>query len=190
MLQAIQDSQAVIKSEAGAEPKAVAYCWLFHLVGDIHQPLHSTALFSKDRFPTGDRGGNEIPLAEGRNLHALWDNLLGRQYYMRNVEKEVVELERGSEYHETWMGAAKEMNPTKWAEESHKLCGDFVYTQGMYAAIQAVPKGEKLPPISLSPDYLRQAGRESRLRVIAAGVRLGVMLGGKPAAIQNAAATK
>lgn len=190
VLQAIQDSQAVIKSEAGAEAKAVAYCWLFHLVGDIHQPLHSTAVFSKDRFPEGDRGGNEISLTQGRNLHALWDNLLGRQYYLRNVEREVAELQQCAEYRDVWMGAAKEMNPIKWAEESHELCGDFVYSEGMYAAIAAVPKNEKLPPISLSPDYLRQAGREGRRRVIAAGVRLGVMLGGKPVANQNAAATK
>lgn len=48
---------------------------------------------------------------------------MGRQYYMRNVEKEVVELERGSEYREVWMEAAKEMNPVRWAEVSHTLCG-------------------------------------------------------------------
>ncbi len=30
---------------------------MIHIVGDIHQPLHSAALFS-DRFPTGDEGGN------------------------------------------------------------------------------------------------------------------------------------
>jgi len=30
--------------------------WLFHLIGDIHQPLHSTALFSTKLFPEGDRG--------------------------------------------------------------------------------------------------------------------------------------
>ena len=39
--------------------KAMAYCWLFHLVGDIHQPLHCTALFSAEHFPKGDRGGFE-----------------------------------------------------------------------------------------------------------------------------------
>lgn len=106
---------------------------------------------------------------------------------MRNVQQAAAEVERGSEYREVWGGAAKEMNPVKWAEESHKMCGDFVYSEGMYAAVRAVPKGEKLPPISLSPDYLKQAGRESRQRVVAAGVRLGVLLGGKPVAIQNAA---
>ena len=39
------------------EEKAVYLTWLFHLVGDIHQPLHCTAVFS-ERFPDGDKGGN------------------------------------------------------------------------------------------------------------------------------------
>jgi hypothetical protein len=33
--------------------------WLFHLVGDIHQPLHTVQLFTRE-YPNGDRGGNEI----------------------------------------------------------------------------------------------------------------------------------
>ena len=37
-----------------AEEKAVYLCWLLHLVGDIHQPLHCTTLFSEE-FPEGDR---------------------------------------------------------------------------------------------------------------------------------------
>src|SRR6266571_5201617 len=28
--------------------------WLIHLVGDVHQPLHATARFTRD-FPRGDR---------------------------------------------------------------------------------------------------------------------------------------
>jgi hypothetical protein len=65
VLQAIDYARATIASNAGADTKALAYCWLFHLVGDIHQPCHSTALFCVNHFPDGegDRGGNEIPLA-------------------------------------------------------------------------------------------------------------------------------
>jgi hypothetical protein len=36
-LQAIKYSRATIRSRASAETKALAYCWLMHLVGDIHQ---------------------------------------------------------------------------------------------------------------------------------------------------------
>ncbi|HSQ57260.1 MAG TPA: S1/P1 nuclease, partial [Gemmata sp.] len=60
--------------------RAVAVTWLFHLVGDIHQPLHCTNLYSKD-FPKGDRGGNlaKVRISGGGivQLHSFWDGLLG-----------------------------------------------------------------------------------------------------------------
>lgn len=31
-----------------------ASCWLRHLIVNIHQPLHCTALFDVDHFPNGD----------------------------------------------------------------------------------------------------------------------------------------
>ena len=43
------------------------------------------------------------------------------------------------------------------------------------------PANEKLQPFDLTTEYLRAAGHQARLRIIAAGVRLGVMLGGKGA---------
>lgn len=33
--------------------------YLLHLAGDIHQPLHSTAMYTKE-FPDGDLGGKNI----------------------------------------------------------------------------------------------------------------------------------
>lgn len=44
---------------ATGSDRAIALCWVFHLVGDLHQPLHVTALVSK-KYPKGDRGGNEF----------------------------------------------------------------------------------------------------------------------------------
>ena len=47
--------------------------FLLHLAGDIHQPMHNTTRFS-DRFPEGDRGGNNYKLrGQIKNLHAFWD---------------------------------------------------------------------------------------------------------------------
>lgn len=45
-----------------------------HIVGDMHQPLHSAALYS-DRFPEGDLGGNLFPITykDYPQLHRLWD---------------------------------------------------------------------------------------------------------------------
>ena len=46
---------------ASPEDKAVAICWIFHLVGDIHQPLHNTSYFSSEPgFTRGDQGGTSL----------------------------------------------------------------------------------------------------------------------------------
>lgn len=51
--------------------------YLVHLVGDIHQPLHSVALFNKT-YKKGDMGGNllKIKLKNGtvENFHSFWDS--------------------------------------------------------------------------------------------------------------------
>jgi hypothetical protein len=49
------ENESVVKNENDGERKAGALGWLFHLVGDIHQPLHTTQLFTVD-YPQGDRG--------------------------------------------------------------------------------------------------------------------------------------
>lgn len=48
---------------------------LIHITGDVHQPLHSSALFSP-HFPDGDQGGNlfKIKYKSFNELHALWDS--------------------------------------------------------------------------------------------------------------------
>lgn len=48
--------------------------WVLHLIGDIHQPLHTEA---------EDRGGNEIPVMFHRrqtNLHSVWDTAMPEKY--------------------------------------------------------------------------------------------------------------
>src|SRR5262249_31389801 len=59
ILTAMAENQQIVTNETNPERKAIALAWLFHLVGDIHQPLHTVQLFTVD-YPKGDRGGNEI----------------------------------------------------------------------------------------------------------------------------------
>ena len=64
-----------------AANKAVVLCWIFHLVGDVHQPLHVVSMFTPE-LPDGDRGGNLIfvrprPDSPPMRLHAFWDNATG-----------------------------------------------------------------------------------------------------------------
>ena len=55
ILTAMADNESVVKNQKDAEQRAIALAWLFHLVGDIHQPLHTAQLFTVD-YPDGDRG--------------------------------------------------------------------------------------------------------------------------------------
>ena len=66
---------AIARDELG--PLELA--WFLHLMGDVHQPLHSSARVS-ERDPNGDRGGNGFLLAdpEAGNLHSVWDGILRR----------------------------------------------------------------------------------------------------------------
>jgi hypothetical protein len=77
----IARSLSMIRKNAGTNaPKkkyleALHLAYLVHLVGDIHQPLHSSSRYSKS-FPngTGDQGGNFFILAgERTKLHSYWD---------------------------------------------------------------------------------------------------------------------
>src|SRR5688572_20420654 len=65
---------------ASDEERAVVLAWILHLVGDLHQPLHASGVYSAD-YPGGDRGGNLFMVKYHGNvtdLHTFWDNVLGR----------------------------------------------------------------------------------------------------------------
>lgn len=48
ILTALASNESVVKGDNDAARRAIALSWLFHLVGDIHQPLHAVQLFSVD----------------------------------------------------------------------------------------------------------------------------------------------
>lgn len=176
VIQAIAFCRATLKSKTGPDVKAAAYCWLFHLVGDIHQPLHSTAIFSVDHFPKGDKGGNEILLTKGKNLHSLWDGLLGRDSKMSSVAKAVNELSDKERFGNVWDLSAQETDPIQWAKESHDLAEAVVYDDVILAAIRNTTPGAKMTPVTLPEEYYKAAGEQARKRIVAAGVRLGAII--------------
>jgi hypothetical protein len=74
------------------EDQATSLSWIFHLMGDIHQPLHSATLYTKV-FNRGDRGGNSIKFdsalasrTKQKELHGFWDGLPGEDHDFGNVD--------------------------------------------------------------------------------------------------------
>lgn len=69
---------------ASDKEKAIAIAWIMHLIGDLHQPLHTSARVT-DTEPKGDQGGNLFHLTpqgtareQQQNLHWFWDSIVVR----------------------------------------------------------------------------------------------------------------
>ena len=64
--------------ESTPSDRALGLCWVLHIVGDIHQPLHVSDLYAAD-FPTGNAAGTLSYVADPLSdttipLHILWDS--------------------------------------------------------------------------------------------------------------------
>jgi S1/P1 Nuclease len=83
ILAGMAENESVVKNVNDGEQRAIALAWLFHLMGDVHQPLHTTQLFSVE-YPDGDRGGNEIcvRVTQGKATNGL-TQVLGRGDYFK-----------------------------------------------------------------------------------------------------------
>ncbi len=168
---AIAQSESVLRSSKSSKfEKALFLCFLIHFVGDIHQPLHTTNLYSR-QFPYGDQGGNLYPVSTSyaKNLHSLWDQGVGLldkdgQPYQAN-QKQIRELalKLQQKYpHQHYTREIADVNSQDWAENGYKLAQHFVYK---------IPQG-KAP----SKSYTRKAQVIAGERIALAGYRLAVIL--------------
>lgn len=113
IIQAIKANLAGLHSDERTDAeKAVHLCWVLHLVGDAHQPLHSSALFSKTTFPNGDRGGNLIKIGSS-NLHSLWDRLLPNEKTVGAVRGRAVKLVDAADAN-LIAESSQQLNPLTW----------------------------------------------------------------------------
>jgi S1/P1 Nuclease len=97
ILTALAENESVVKNDSDPERKAIALTWLFHLVGDIHQPLHTAQLFTVE-YPRGDRGGNEICVrvtqaSQPMDLHRFWDGVITSSSNLTRLRNEATALE-------------------------------------------------------------------------------------------------
>jgi hypothetical protein len=177
-IQTIRLSRAMLADPGVANrEKAIMLTWLFHVVGDIHQPLHSTAMFSRRLFPEGDRGGNQIPTVQRNNLHSLWDGFPGGKADLAEARNGALKLLADADLAALGRSSAKQLGEEVWLNESHDLCGSMVYDAEVLAYLRDRELAdEKLEPLKLSEDYLRAGGRVCSRRVVQAGYRLGAIL--------------
>jgi len=139
--------------------KGVSLRILLHVVGDIHQPLHTITRVS-NKFPEGDRGGNLELLTDNTiapNLHAYWDRGAGllsekKHYSLQQISMLAAALDV------TWPCENTEINPQQWAQASHKIAVQEVYQ---------FPVDDK---------YQQRAIKISELQISLAGCHLAMLL--------------
>jgi hypothetical protein len=161
---------ALSASGTSDDIKSYDIVWLIHLVGDVHQPLHAVARFTKPH-PAGDAGGNLLKLSSCKadvacegNLHTQWDRLLGMQTARASVSKSATALDA-------------KLNPpgeqstdvAAWIQESVDIAKADAYRTAANTRLPA-------PKAFLTNDYLKRAGGRAQERVVLAGRRLAALL--------------
>lgn len=117
VLSAMKEQVRLLTQSTDATERADALAFVSHFVGDIHQPLHCTSLVNS-QFPKGDRGGNDLKLVNGNNLHALWDGLVASR---AGELTENAETLRTRYPRERFAKQLAEKDFEQWIWESHEL---------------------------------------------------------------------
>jgi hypothetical protein len=139
------------------------------LVGDVHQPLHAVARYTRE-LPSGDGGGNSelvIPATgETAALHAYWDAIFGGYttpfgaIFDAGGREGIGNLKPNAEL-------VSRSDPAIWVEESAALAKAFAYAPPVSAGANAVP---------LSREYETNARNIARSQAALAAARLANLL--------------
>jgi len=150
--------------------------FLYHLVGDVHQPLHTLTRYSA-KNPDGDAGGNGFavqmpPEARIRNLHSFWDAIAGRFGFespkrpldaagRARLLAQAEEIMKANPAQT--LASARELEPLRWIEESNTIARQFAYAK--------TREGE-----APSAAYTAEAQKIAGERIALAGYRLALVL--------------
>jgi hypothetical protein len=179
-LQAIALARATaLDPNAPAPDRAVAFCWLFHVIGDMHQPCHASAMFSQRLFPNlneGDRGGNLVKVTQKGNLHSLWDSFLGSRGKVIEMKNRAVEMMANPELSQLGQTATTKLDSSDWQAESFEIAKEYVYDTEIVTFLKALDMSgapANSTACTVSDDYLKRGGKISQRRVVEAGYRIG-----------------
>lgn len=171
---------ARVMANPGATPaqRAVALCWVMHLAGDVHQPLHTAQLFSSG-FPDGDRAGSlqfVIDPVSGKpeTLHWFWDDSVHRSGDVASVVARAAGIER------RWprsslrglTAPATAGDYAAWAGESREIARTLAYRSGPVGGLSS---GQARP---IDAAYQEAVATVAESRVALAGYRLADLLRG------------
>lgn len=182
ILTALAHNQNAVEKDPDPVNKTIALAWLFHLVGDVHQPLHTAQLFTVD-YTEGDRGGNEICRREKQenqpiNLHKFWDDRLIKSPNFTSIRNLAISLRNQPEFSRDNLTELAITDFTAWGNESFALGVTTAYRNGTVG----MPKGhnEECSELQSAPvlpiGYIPTAEPVADRRMILSGYRLADLL--------------
>ena len=170
------------------EARAVRMCWLFHLMGDIHQPLHVTTLV-EPRIPIlqhGDDGGNKLAIrvnhsSAPRNLHSVCDDLLGTNPRFEKVNQLAERLSHDPRFAVSRLPEfARRRLAWEFAAESYQAAKETVYQNGhlhyaLWSRVETHELSTENVP-AMSQQWIDQVHVLAERRIVLAGYRLAERL--------------
>jgi hypothetical protein len=184
VIQAIKLHMEQYESESStASEKALSLSWLLHLIGDLHQPLHSTGLYGLPSLEAGgDQGGNLICLSgqgSTKSLHVFWDLQIIDVDSIDEIEQiarsllqtrgESLQIQSEASEIEAWLGESLELANSR-AYSPEVLGSSFGLINGENC------KTNQAERISLSIGYKEMSKDISADRAVLAAKRLASFL--------------
>ena len=169
--------------------RAVRLTWLFHLMGDLHQPLHSVALVDSQLFrdaPHTDQGGNKLAIRADatsmpKNLHWFWDEMFSTDSRFDQICQQCERLTHDPALRSDQLPELIQASSFReWAAESYAAAVEHAYQNGQLKLVlwddfNSGRIAEKDVPI-LAPDALKKARQHAERRIALAGYRLAAKL--------------
>ena len=173
IVQAIKNSARIVRDAGSSkEKRSVHLCWILHLVGDSHQPLHSVALYTTHRFRAGDHGGNYLDYQHSWDLHGFWDEQISTDEPYETHRVLAIDLDRNRKLAEDGKKAAATLECDDWINESVELAKRYAYTKEVLAKVAAREGHSHLGPLELPANYKIEAETIAERRAVEAGHRL------------------
>ncbi len=125
----------------------------------------------------GDRGANRIITKQRKNMHALWDQLLGPDFELSAVRRRIVEITGDQELDakgNSAIATTDGLSHLAWLAESRAAAINNVYTAEVLDSLNLVARGVAAKPetIELSEAYLKNTVRVAQVRAIEASYHL------------------
>ncbi|MBC7925367.1 MAG: S1/P1 nuclease [Bryobacteraceae bacterium] len=156
-----------LRKDGPVTPEEVyALPWILHIISDVHQPLHTIARFR--RMPDGsaqqDLGGNACFVTEDRNLHSLWDSVLGvnaNDYAVARLSASISDR----------LPAPRKVDtrPSTWIREGVELAGSVVYEFTGDCT-------NRDQPLAVTPAYRKRARSVAMERAALGAYRIAAIL--------------